>query len=124
MDATEQSDAFADAILAKYKVVVFLSTTGDVLDEAQQAAFERYIHAGGGFVGVHSATDTEYDWPFYGALIGAYFAGHPDIQTATVQVESMGDPSTSALRDPGCAGMSGIRFRENPQGTRRRAGDA
>ena len=74
---------FTDESLARYKAVVFLSTTGDVLNPAQEAAFERFIRRGGGFVGVHSATDTEYDWPFYGALVGAYFAGHPDIQSAT-----------------------------------------
>src|SRR5205823_6561813 len=88
VEASEDAGIFADASLTKYKAVIFLSTTGDVLNDSQQAAFERYIRGGGGFVGVHSATDTEYDWPFYGALVGAYFAGHPDIQTATVQVES------------------------------------
>ena len=60
-----------------------MSTTGDVLDSAQQAAFERYIRGGGGYVGVHSATDTEYDWPWYGQLVGAYFKRHPQIQDAT-----------------------------------------
>ena len=50
------------------------------------------IRRGGGFVGVHSATDTEYDWPFYGALVGAYFAGHPDIQNATIQIEDAAHP--------------------------------
>ena len=97
MDASEDAGTFADELLIKYKVVVFLSTTGDVLNTAQQAAFERYIRAGGGFVGIHSATDTEYDWPFYGALVGAYFAGHPDIQTATVQVDSSVNASTASL---------------------------
>ena len=76
----------------RYKAVVFLSTTGDVLNAAQEAAFERFIRRGGGFVGVHSATDTEYDWPFYGALVGAYFAGHPDIQNATIQIEDAAHP--------------------------------
>ena len=71
VDATEDAGTFADEVLIKYKVVVFLSTTGDVLNNAQQAAFERYIRRGGGFVGIHSATDTEYDWPFYGAVVGA-----------------------------------------------------
>ena len=77
VDATEDPTVFDDAQLAGYAAVVFLLTTGDVLDEAQQAAFERYIRAGGGYVGVHSATDTEYDWPWYGGLVGAYFADHP-----------------------------------------------
>jgi type 1 glutamine amidotransferase len=83
VDATEDPSRFTTANLAGYRAVVFLSTTGDVLDDAQQAAFESYIRAGGGFVGVHAAADTEYDWPFYGELLGAYFAGHPPVQHAT-----------------------------------------
>jgi cytochrome c len=77
VDATEDATAFTQKNLARYAAVVFLSTTGDVLDAAQQDDFERYIQAGGGYVGVHSATDTEYDWPWYGRLAGAYFNGHP-----------------------------------------------
>src|SRR6266487_3237658 len=65
VDATEDAGAFAQKNLARYSAVVFLSTTGDVLNPAQQDVFERYIQAGGGYVGVHSATDTEYDWPWY-----------------------------------------------------------
>jgi type 1 glutamine amidotransferase len=71
VDASEDSSTFTDDSLARYKAVVFLSTTGDVLNPAQEAAFERFIRRGGGFVGVHAAADTEYDWPFYGALVGA-----------------------------------------------------
>jgi cytochrome c len=78
VDATEDAGAFTQKNLARYRAVVFLSTTGDVLDPAQQDDFERYIQAGGGYVGVHSATDTEYDWPWYGRLAGAYFNGHPN----------------------------------------------
>ena len=77
VDATEDAGAFTQKNLARYSAVVFLSTTGDVLNPAQQDVFERYIQAGGGYVGVHSATDTEYDWPWYGRLAGAYFNGHP-----------------------------------------------
>ncbi len=74
VDATEDAEAFTDDNLANYDAVVFLSTTGDVLNDEQQAAFERYISEGGGYVGVHAASDTEYDWPWYGHLVGAYFA--------------------------------------------------
>ena len=77
VDATEDARAFTQKNLARYSAVVFLSTTGDVLNPAQQDVFERYIQTGGGYVGVHSATDTEYDWPWYGRLAGAYFNGHP-----------------------------------------------
>ena len=77
VDATEDAAAFTDANLARYDVVIWLSTTGDVLDDAQQAAFERYIRAGGGYAGIHAASDTEYDWAWYGGLVGAYFRDHP-----------------------------------------------
>lgn len=87
VDATEDAGAFTDANLARYRVVVFFNTTGNVLDDAQQAAFERYVRKGRGFVGIHSATDTEYDWPWYGALVGGYFRRHPAIQPATLLVD-------------------------------------
>lgn len=83
---TEDAAYFNDALLPCYAAVIFLSTTGDVLDADQQAAFERYIRAGGGYVGVHAASDTEYEWPWYGKLVGAYFLGHPAIQDATIRV--------------------------------------
>ncbi len=65
--------------------MVFLSTSGDVLDPSGRAALEAYVRGGGGFVGVHSAADTEYGWPFYGELVGARFAGHPAVQPVTVR---------------------------------------
>lgn len=77
MDTTEQSSAFNERNLSRYAAVVFLNTTGDVLNPVQETAFERYIQAGGGFMGVHSATDTEYKWTWYGGLVGGYFNGHP-----------------------------------------------
>ena len=63
VDATEDAGAFTSKNLARYRAVIFLNTTGDVLDAAGQDDFERYIQAGGGYVGIHSATDTEYEWP-------------------------------------------------------------
>jgi cytochrome c len=77
VDTTKNSDDFNDENLKKYATVVFNCTTGDVLNNTQQAAFERYIQAGGGYVGIHSAADTEYGWPWYGELAGAYFESHP-----------------------------------------------
>ncbi|HEX9613986.1 MAG TPA: ThuA domain-containing protein [Bacteroidota bacterium] len=84
IDATEDDHAFSDENLDRYAVVVFLSTTGDILDRDQERAFERFIRKGRGFVGVHSATDTEYDWFWYGLLAGAYFSDHPAIQSANI----------------------------------------
>ena len=83
---------FNDKELAKYKVVIFLLTTGDVLNDEQQAAFEKFIRAGGGFVGIHSATDTEYDWAWYTKMLGYQFHIHPAVQTATVKVEDFNFP--------------------------------
>jgi type 1 glutamine amidotransferase len=97
VDATESADAFESERLARYRVVVFLNTTGDVLNDAQQLAFERFIAGDGGFVGVHSASDTEYDWAWYGSLVGSYFKSHPRIQPATLRVIDPGHPSTAHL---------------------------
>src|SRR4051794_15177080 len=99
--ATEDAAQFTDANLAQYDVVVFLSTTGDVLNDAQQTAFEHYIEAGGGYVGIHAAADTEYTWPWYGQMLGAYFRNHPaGTPTATVHIEDTNEPSTTGLPDP------------------------
>lgn len=117
VDAGEDAAVFDDESLKKYKAVVFLSTTGDVLNSGQQAAFERFIRAGGGFVGVHSAADTEYDWPFYGALLGAYFAGHPDIQNATIQVEDATDSTIGGLPRIWPRRDEWYNFRSNPRGS-------
>ncbi|MEZ0291161.1 MAG: ThuA domain-containing protein, partial [Solirubrobacteraceae bacterium] len=96
--ATEDAAQFTDANLANYDVVVFLSTTGEVLDDAQQAAFERFIQAGGGYAGIHAASDTEYSWPWYGELVGGYFRTHPPgTPTATVEIEDADEPSTTGL---------------------------
>src|SRR5256714_8112333 len=72
IDFSEDSTVFSDANLSKYNAVVFLLTTGNILVDTQKAAFERYIRAGGGYVGIHSASDTEYNWSWYGGLMGAY----------------------------------------------------
>ncbi len=82
VDTTEVSADFNEDNLKKYRTVVFLSTTGDVLDQMQQNAFIRFIQGGGGYVGIHAAADTEYDWWWYGKLVGAYFKSHPQIQEA------------------------------------------
>jgi type 1 glutamine amidotransferase len=84
VDTTTDATKFTYDNLKQYKAVIFLSTTGDVLNDAEKAEFIKYIQHGGGFVGVHSATDTEYNWPWYGNLVGAYFRNHPDHQQEAV----------------------------------------
>ena len=115
VDATEDPAAFADSSLRRYAAVVFMSTTGDVLDSAQQASFERYIRRGGGFVGVHSATDTEYDWPWYGRLVGAYFKRHPAIQEAKVSVVNTKFIATKCLPATWTRTDEWYDFREAPK---------
>jgi glucose/arabinose dehydrogenase/PKD repeat protein len=114
--ATEDASVFSDEGLAGYEVVVFLSTTGDVLDADQQAAFERYIQGGGGYAGIHAASDTEYGWPWYGELVGAYFNSHPANQDATIDVEDHAHASTAHLPDRWDRHDEWYNFRSNPRG--------
>ena len=97
VDTTEDSGYFTEDSLKKYKAVVFMSTTGNILNAPQQIAFERYIQAGGGYAGVHAAADTEYDWPWYGKLVGGYFLSHPKTQEAVVNVTDRTNLASSHL---------------------------
>jgi cytochrome c len=98
-ETSEDSAVFEQSNLERFSAVVFLNTTGDILTAFQQAEFERFIQAGGGYVGVHAATDTEYRWPWYGKLVGAYFAGHPKQQQATIDVVDRTHVSTQHLQE-------------------------
>ncbi|MBN9296339.1 MAG: ThuA domain-containing protein [Filimonas sp.] len=99
IDTTEDASHFNDKELKQYSAIVFLSTRGNVFDSAQQEAFVRYIHSGGGIVGIHAATTTEYDWPWFNKLIGAYFDGHPVPQMAHYTVIDKNFPATKNLPD-------------------------
>lgn len=91
---SETSSDIATEKLKDIDVIVFLNTTKDVLDASSRKAFQQYIHNGGGFVGIHAATDTEYNWPWYYQMIGAYFKSHPKVQPATLNVnKACGHPS-------------------------------
>ena len=117
--ATEDANAFTTANLAQYEAVVFLSTTGDVLNATQQTAFESYIRGGGGFAGIHAASDTEYDWPFYGELVGAYFASHPAIQPVTVRVQDRAHAATAHLPQAWNVTDELYNYRTNPRSSAR-----
>ncbi|MGW2169325.1 ThuA domain-containing protein [Streptomyces sp. NPDC001705] len=119
VDATEDAGAFTTAGLAPYEAVVFLSTTGDVLNDAQQTAFEQYINNGGGYVGVHAAADTEYDWPFYEGLAGALFQSHPAVQSATVRVEDRAHDATAHLGRAWQRTDEWYNYRTNPRASAR-----
>ncbi len=107
VDTSTNADYFNEDSLKHYAAVVFLSTTGDVLNNFQEAAFERYIQAGGGYVGIHAAADCEYDWGWYGRLVGAYFISHPgindtfkNVQQGTFHVLDKTNGATSMFPDP------------------------
>ena len=115
VETTEDAAGFTDAALARYRVIEFLNTTGDILDAGQKAAFERYIRSDGGFVGVHSASDTDYRWPWYGRLVGAYFASHPAIQRATIRIENASHQSMQGLPVTWERTDEWYNFRDNPR---------
>ncbi len=100
IDFTENASAFTEENLSHYNAVIFLMTTGNILNTGQKAAFEHYIRHGGGYAGVHSASDTEYSWSWYGQLVGAYFDrvhGHSKVVQASVSVLDSTHPSTRML---------------------------
>jgi cytochrome c len=100
VDTTKDAAKFTADNLKKYKAIIFLSTTQDVLNDEQQTAMEGYIKSGGGFVGVHAAADTEYEWPWYNKLVGAYFKSHPgnpNVRKAVVNVVDKNHPATESL---------------------------
>ncbi|MCA9288537.1 MAG: ThuA domain-containing protein [Phycisphaerales bacterium] len=113
--ASEDAGLFTDQGLAGFDAVVFLSTTGDILNGDQQAAFERFIAGGKGFVGIHAAADTEYDWAWYGELVGAYFQSHPQVQQATVEIEDPQHPSTFTLPSSWVRRDEWYDYRTNPR---------
>lgn len=116
VQSTGDSQFFNAENLAPFEAVVFLNTTGNVLNDQEQSAFEEFIQNGGGFVGVHAAADTEYSWPWYGDLVGAYFQSHPQIQEATVVVADRNHPSTAQLPDRWVRTDEWYNYRANPRG--------
>lgn len=115
IEHTEDAAIFNPLDLARFDVVVFLCTSGDILNAQQQLDFEAYFNAGGGWVGVHSASDTEYGWPFYGEMVGAYFANHPSIQFANIIIEDNLHPSTLYLPPTWSRLDEWYNFRTNPR---------
>lgn len=113
---TENANWFSEEKLRGFDVVIFLNTTGDVLNPSQEKAFEAFIKRGGGFIGLHSASDTEYDWEWYGELVGAYFKIHPEIQEADVHIEDSTHPTMSVLPKIWRRKDEWYNFRTNPRG--------
>lgn len=94
---SEDTVLFTNDKLKAFDAVVFFQTSGNILGDEAQLVFQSYIRSGKGFAGVHAAADTEYDWPWYGQLVGAYFADHPDIQPAVYTKTDTLHPSTAHL---------------------------
>ena len=117
IDQTEETTPFEPATLALYDAVVWLSTTGDVLDAPEQTAFEQYVSSGGGYVGIHAAADCEYGWPWYGELLGggAWFLSHPPIQSATLHLENPGHPAAGPFAAETTFTEEWYNFRANPR---------
>ena len=99
VDTTEDASVFTQENLSKYNLIVFLSTTGDILNEAQQIELERFMKAGGNWMGIHAAADTEYKWPWYNKLCGAWFLNHPEHQDATIVIDEPNHPSVAHLNE-------------------------
>lgn len=96
--ATEDASLLRDNFLARFDVAVFLNPTGDAICDEGQAAFEKFMKSGKGFVGIHAASDFEYEWPFYGDLIGGYFLTHPPAQKATIIFENFDHPAMKPFK--------------------------
>ncbi len=94
---TKNAEIFEKDGLYEFDLIIFLNTSGDVLNKNQQDAFEKYIEGGGNFFGIHAASDTELDWDWYGKLVGAYFVDHPEIQPAKIVVEDKSHPAVAHL---------------------------
>ncbi|WP_291784857.1 ThuA domain-containing protein [Cecembia sp.] len=94
---SEDANLINDENLAKYDVLVMNNTTGTIFNEEQRAAFQRFVQSGKGVVGIHSATDTEYDWEWYNKMIGAQFKNHPHNQTLKLDVVNRNHPATYHL---------------------------
>ncbi|WP_158969644.1 ThuA domain-containing protein [Paraglaciecola sp. L3A3] len=97
----EDANQFKPENLKQYQAVIFLQTTGDILNDQQQAALKGFIQAGNGFVGIHSASDTEYGWPWFGKLVGRRFHIHPQIQTARMSVINNSFPGLEYFPESG-----------------------
>jgi len=114
---TEDVASLSASSLAAYDVLAFVLTSGELdFSPAQKKAITDFVSDGKGFIGIHSASDTLYEWPDYGRLVGAYFKEHPWTQSAGVIVENTTHPATSGLGDRFSLLEEYYTFRDNPRG--------
>lgn len=115
-DWTDDPAAFTEANLQRYRAVFFMYTSGnDILDDDGKAAFESYVRGGGGWLGIHSAADTEYSWPFYGELVVSHFLTHPATQPARITIEAASHPTMVGLPSPWRFVDEWYDYRSNPR---------
>jgi hypothetical protein len=115
VDATEDPAVFRPGQVSAYAAIVFLSTSDDVLDDAGRDALKGYMADGGSWLGIHGASTTEYDWPWFGDLVGAWFDQHPPVQDGTMAVEDRGHPATRHLGATWTRRDEWYAFRANPR---------
>ncbi len=97
---TEDSSFFNDDFLADIDCVVWNNATGSFMTDDQKAALLKYVREGGGYVGIHAATDSHYDWPEYRDLVGGWFDGHPWNEEVTIKVEVPDHPASEPVEGP------------------------
>ncbi|HZH73636.1 MAG TPA: ThuA domain-containing protein [Mariniphaga sp.] len=117
LTSTEDGSFFNNDFLSGIDVVIFLNPTGDALNQEEQAAFEDFMKSGKGMVGIHAAADFEYEWPFYGKLLGGWFKNHPPAQTGTVVFEDHNHPAMIPFKgmDTYTTFDEWYTFKENPR---------
>ena len=115
VDTTEDPAVVRGRTLRGYAALVFLSTSGDVLDDAGRAALMEYMATGGAWLGIHGASTTEYDWPWFGDLVGARFDQHPPVQTGAATIDDKDHPATDSLETPWIRCDEWYAFRDNPR---------
>lgn len=96
---SEDANYFSTDSLRQFAAIIFLNTSGSVLNEQQKVAFQNFIRLGKGYMGVHAASDTEFEWPWYGELVGGYFTQHPPVQEAKIDVVDRTHAATEHLQD-------------------------
>jgi type 1 glutamine amidotransferase len=116
VSVTEDVTSITATTLSAYDVVFFALTTGELeFTPTQRSAIINFVSQGKGFLGVHSATDTLYEWADYGRLVGAYFKEHPWTQAAVVVVEDTSSLATTGLGDRFSINEEFYTFRDNPR---------
>jgi type 1 glutamine amidotransferase len=115
VEASEGLHSFRAGRLERYDAIVFLSTSGEVLDAQGRAVLTHYMKQGGSWLGVHAAATTEYAWPWFEGLVGAWFDQHPELQPAVLSVEDREHPATEHLDERWERTDEWYAFRRNPR---------